>query len=447
MRRALLLVLCSGLFAVGVREAAAQTPRVERPYRGLFGGDVDNPASLLVINASMGGGYDTNVLLENSTAGGGVVDPGAAAGSAFSSLAAAVSYALNKTRFGFGASASTTARYYPDLADSFVPAHSGSVAASLKLTKSATLTGTQTISYQPYLSLFGVPQLYESGLGQLPPADIDLGTGDQDYVSYTSNAEWSQRLTQRATLTFFYSRELSDFSEGATTGDFSNSLAAGRFSYSIGRGLSARIGYGYQDARYGGTENGDFTGSTFDAGIDFNRALSISRRTTLTFATGSSANNYRNVTYFRFLGNARLIREIGRTWSAALAYDRTVELQPAYPEPVLGDAATLAVSGLINRRLQFTSSARALIGNVGFGGGGLGKGFETYTGSVGVTVGFTRNIGLNTSYTYYSYSFEEGALPPGLIGLPLQTNRHGVQANLVIWAPLFYRARKPDATR
>jgi hypothetical protein len=264
-------------------------------------------------------------------------------------------------------------------------------------------------------------------------------------LAYGSNVEWSQTLTRRGTLSAGYNRQLNDFSSDATIGDLSSTTAWGRFSYSIGRGLAARIGYGYQEARYPGVEDGDYRGATFDAGVDFNRALSFSRRTTLTFATGTSANRYQDVTYYRILGNARLSREFGRTWNAALAYDRTVEMQPAYSRPVLGDAATLGVSGFINRRLQFNSTAGAFFGNVGFTGSG--NAFDTYTGSAGITLAFTRSIGVNASYTYYSYQFEEGAVPTWFVGMPLQTNRHSVQANLVVWAPFFYRAREADATR
>ena len=78
---------------------------------------------------------------------------------------------------------------------------------------------------------------------------------------------------------------------------------------------------------------------------------------------------------------------------------------------------------------------------------GAANGFETHTGSCGLTMALTRNLGIFGSYTYYGYSYEEDALPPGLVGLPYQTNRHSVQASLVVWAPLFYRPRKPNVTR
>ena len=452
-------MLATCLLAVAIRDAGAQTPRPERPYRGLFGGRVDNPEQLLTFNASVGGGYDTNVLLENPGFAGGTTDPRVGVGSTYGSLTASLNYSLNRTRVSFGASASTSARYYADLAEGFTASHSGSVAGSWHLGKSSQITGSQTISYQPFLSLVSLPGLYDPALGQVTPANADFGTGDQSYVSYLSRLEWSQTLSRRATLSFSYTRNLNDFHQsGLLTpapdaessqvprvygGNFSTRTALGRFSYSLGRGLSARLGYGYEEASYPNAAN--FRGNTIDAGVDFNRALSFSRRTTLTFATGSSANKYQGVTYFRFLGNARLVREIGRTWNAALAYDRTVELQPAYERPVLGDAATFGVAGFVNRNLHLNFTVGAFIGNVGFTG--TANGFETYSGISTLTWALSRTLALNASYSYYRYDFEEDAQPVPLVGLPLKTDRHSVQAGVVVWVPLLYRARKPDATR
>ena len=438
-------LVCAGVLASVVCDAAAQTPRPDRPYRGLFGGRVDNPETLLTLQTSAGVGYDTNVLFENAGLGGGTNDPRVGVSSTFSSLAASLNFTRNGSRYSLGASAGTTLRHYANLVNNWVPAHSGSIGATFNFTESSRITGSQTVAYQQFLSLMSLPQLYDAELGLESVADIDGGTGRQGYVSYGSNVEWSQTLTRRATLSFGLYRHLSDFGEQAEVGDFLTTTASGRFLYGIGRGLGARIGYGYHEATYSNGEGSNYSGSTLDAGLDFNRALSLSRRTTLTFATGSTASHYEDVTYYRFLGNARLNREFGRSWNAALAYDRTVELQPAYPEPVLGDAATFGVSGLLNRRTQFTSSIGAFFGSVGFAG--AGNGFETYTAGAGVTIGITRYIGLNATYAYYKYRYDEGAVPPWLEGLPSQTDRHSIQANLVVWTPLIYRARKADATR
>jgi len=225
--------------------------------------------------------------------------------------------------------------------------------------------------------------------------------------------------------------------------DFGTWQAGAHASYNIASGLSARIGYGYSEGRYpDGLSNSQ--GHALDAGIDFSRALSLSRRTKLAFATGSYVGVYQEEKHYRFLGNATLSREIGRSWNAALAYNRTVELLAAYAQPVLGDAVTAGIGGLINRRVQVDASVGAFFGNVGFSGGL--NAFDTYTAGASALLSISREMALRVSYSYFHYSYEPGARP--LVNSLVPTSdRHSVEANFVVWAPLYYRPRKPDATR
>ncbi len=148
-------------------------------------------------------------------------------------------------------------------------------------------------------------------------------------------------------------------------------------------------------------------------------------------------------TYYRLLANARLNREIGRTWNASLAYARTAGFVESLPGPVFSDAVTAAYGGMINRRLQFMSRVSASIGD--FALAGDGSGFDTYSVSIGATYGLTRHLGLGANYSYYRYSFDAGApLPPGF---SREMDRQSVQAYLSMWVPLVHRSRRPDAAR
>ena len=93
-------------------------------------------------------------------------------------------------------------------------------------------------------------------------------------------------------------------------------------------------------------------------------------------------------------GNARLNREIGRTWNAALGYIRSVSYIATYGEPFFSDAVNATLGGMINRRLQFRSGARASLGSVGAAGN---SNYDTYYGSTGVTYALSRYVGLSTS--------------------------------------------------
>jgi hypothetical protein len=150
-----------------------------------------------------------------------------------------------------------------------------------------------------------------------------------------------------------------------------------------------------------------------------------------------------NRTHYRITGHARLNHDIGRTWQASANYARTAGFLDSLSAPVFSDSVTLAFGGMLNRRLNFRSAAAASFGEPAFGGNG--SGFQTYTGSAGITAGLTRYLGLGATYSYFRYSFDQGGTLLG--GLPRQSDRQTVRAHLSLWVPLIHRARRPDAAR
>lgn len=431
--------------ALAAAPALAQPERPERPYRGLFGGGVGNAEQLLTLNASTGAGYDDNVLADSSggTGGGpGGFDPRHARSGSFGQFGGSLAYSLNRTRVSVGASAAASSRYYATLPTKLVATYSGSIGTSLQVAKGTRLQLSGTASRQPFLTLGLLPGAFDPGLGEPSLANFDAGIRRDDYLTYMSSVDLTQSLTRRASVTGSYARRTSEFT-GASR-DLRSWTGAGRFSFSLSRGLGVHAGYGYTGGEFG-LIGGDRTvqGRHIDAGVDFSRALSFSRRTTLSFSTGSSGIVDRDRTYYRIIGNARLNREIGRTWNASLAYNRGVSFLETFGDPVLSDAATLSLGGMVNRRLQYHASAGLSVGDVGFGAGS--SGFDTYTGGTGVTFGLTRALGLALDYTFYHYAFQAGALLPQ--GLPREMNRQSLTASLSLWAPLVHRARRPNAAR
>jgi len=422
--------------------AAQPPPRVERPYRGLFGGGVGNTEQLLTLTASLGAGYDDNVLADATGRGGSTADPRAAQSGTFGQFAGDVSYGLDRTRVSFSASAATSSRYFPDLPAKFLGTHSGSVGTSLQLAEGTRVMANHTTTYQPFQTLDLFPRLFETSFGQAQPGRQELSARLEDYLTHSSSVELTQRISRRSALVFSYAYRLSDFQE--RDGDFTTQSAGGRFTLGLMRGLGLRLGYAYSDGQYARlVDTRVVRGHNLDVGVDFNRALSFSRRTTLSFGTGSAAIVDRDRTYYRVTGNARLNREIGRTWNASLAYNRGVGFVETFSEPLFSDSLTVGVGGMVNRRLQITSSIASSVGDVGLSGNG--NGFDTYTGTVGVNFGLTRYMGLGVNYSYYRYSFESGVFLPA--GFSREMDRQSVQAHLRVWVPLVHRARRPDASR
>jgi len=169
----------------------------------------------------------------------------------------------------------------------------------------------------------------------------------------------------------------------------------------------------------------------------------LTRRTTLTFSTGTMAIVNEGTSHYYLIGSARLNHEIKRTWGAGLTYNRDVRFIDTFRAPVLSDALSAGLGGLISRRLQCSSSVGMQRGGVGLGEGD--NNFISYFGAASLTAGLTRYLAAGIDYTYYRYTFEGGvALPPGY---PSQRDRQSVRGYVRLWGPLMSRARRPNATR
>ena len=126
------------------------------------------------------------------------------------------------------------------------------------------------------------------------------------------------------------------------------------------------LGYGYGAGRYpnirGFTQSGIHN---IDVGLDYSRALSVSRRTQFSFATGSAlfyANQGITVGAdrrldFALLGNANLTHEMGRTLDGVARVPAVgVSSTKASSSRSWRSRSAPTLQGLISRRLQFDAS-------------------------------------------------------------------------------------------
>ena len=430
------------LAAIVAAPAAHAQYRAERPYRGLFGGGgVADPQQSLIASGSLGGGFDNNVVADalfgeqqaigtqDERVSGGV-------GQASGSLA----YSLNTSSLSFNASSGTTVHYYPSLESRFMRRYFGSVGASVRATREITLTGTAT--YMPYSLSSFYPYSTTLATPGVAAPDIDFSSSLEHYLTYSGGVSYLRQLSRRTRLGADYTLQRWDgtaFSE-----DYTNHTAGGRLIFEINRGLNLRAGYQYSAADYGPTAR-QFNHHFIDAGVDYNRPLSFSRRTTLSISTGTSAtsNPDDGQTRLNATGSAQLTHEIGRTWAATVSYARGVNLDAAWGDVVTSDSANVSYGGLISRRLSFESSAQASTGHVGFVSSA--NSFESYYGNASLGYALTRHLDFGVTYAYYRHRFDSGvALPTDFVN---QFNRHSVRASVSVWAPLFQRARRANAAR
>jgi hypothetical protein len=427
-----------------VANGQQQMPRIERPYRGLFASGLSETGQSLVANATLGGGYDDNILFEASQiGGGGGVNPLIGQSGPIGSADGSLNYTLNTSRVSLGSSFGTMFRYFPGTRDPSLVAHGADVNANIRITRRTSLTAGQNVRYQPYMfasifSPFQAPSLvpFESpALGQPNPPRIDQATSREVYLSSNSALSLEHNFTPRLTFGTGYQLFWSD--TAYLGGRFTTHRGNAGFRYALSKGLGVRAGYVYQHGRYP-LANNVAQSQSVDAGLDYNKALSFSRRTTLSFATGTSAVTYGGSTSFQATGFARLNHEIGRTWAAYGGFSRSVQFVDLFLAPVVYSSLDAGFGGLVNRRVEFQSGIWTSIGNVDQPNAAAY--FDTFLAGANLSVALTTYMRLGAYYAFYRYRFDEFAFLPA--GVPRNVDRQSVRIQMSLWAPLMQRARR-----
>lgn len=443
--RPLVCLLAAGVSAAAAAPAFAQlqppSTRAERPTRGIFAAGLSEWEQSLIFTASLGAGYDDDLLAE-SVGGGLPPAPNRRPRSGKFGLGSlGLDYSVNRDRFSASANASTMARYYPDLEDSSIATYAVGGQASLQLARRTNLSTSHQIGVLPnHLRIFyGLG--FNPGTPPQPADDLSLTVGRDTYFDHRSSVGLTQEVSDRVSLNAGYSYYAADLqNEGGTYGGHHWSAGG---TYRIARGLGARLAYGYSETGFGSGSAVRHKGSSIDGGIDFNRALSLTRRTTLSFATGVSGIRVADDTRYFATGNIALMRELGRSWTASVGAARSVSLFQTFGEPVVSDSVHGGVSGLLSRRLSFNASTGWSQGSVGVVAGA--PEFASTFASAGLRWGFLRSLGLSLSYSIYRYDFDgDGVLPAGI---EREMKRQSVRVSLDFWAPLITQERRGNASR
>jgi hypothetical protein len=289
------------------------------------------------------------------------------------------------------------------------------------------------------LGLFASTQTLTGEVDPFATVATDLDLFKLQAYRTNGQAALTQELGRRASLEAHYATFRVNYLHEDS--DYSTWVAGFRFSNRLTHHLGYHIGYGYSTADYTSTAIGNGRGiHNLDAGVDYSRALSISRRTTFSFSTGSAimsgqtqfAAAQNQGVYYRFTGDANLRHEMGRTWTATLGYRRGVDWQETFGQPLLSDGVTGSVGGLLSRRVRFSSSANYTLGSVGFSG--ANNGYDSASADAGFEYGLTRRLALFTRYVYYRYHFESGVvLDPRFVPT---LDRQGVRVGLTASVPV-----------
>jgi hypothetical protein len=404
----------------------------------LFGSGTGDAGQVLTASGSLSTGWDSNLAADAFGTSGVGPTRGPAQSGSLGGATGSLNYSLQAGRFTFGASAAHNARYYPSLENNFIRGSQGRVNLSVPLRSGTSLSLSANALYQPYVfSFFPVPTTTTPVESVVP--DLDAAATPENQIAYTGDASLSHQLARNTSLSVGYSYRVAE--RPGEEGELNQQRASGMLSHQIGRGLSLHAGYGFGEARYPDGHRQDL--HQINAGVDFNRALSLTRRTYLTFSTGSTATHSNDRLRFHLTGAAQLSHELGRSWSTWVAYSRRVQFHEALNEPTMSDGALVGVTGLITRRVQFNASLRGALGTVGVEGDA--PGFDSYYGDASLSYALSRFMSVGVSYAYYSHRFDDAVQLSSSV--PYALDRQSVRASVSLWAPVFQRTRRTNASR
>jgi hypothetical protein len=371
------------------------------------------------------------LALTLSLSGAGAAETGPASG-AFAGFQnegeASLAYASRGQRTALNVSAQSVVRYQP-AGGALSTTHDQGTADFSMTGKRATFHVSQNFTYTP---LFQYGALTETSAAAAPGGTLaETAQAHGDYANagvgaYRSetSVDMARTLGRRSTLSVSYGLRHTTFT-GAGAG-FTAHAAGFRLTRQFTRHAALRAGYSYQLGGGPQVVGGvPARAHDIDLGIDYGRALSFSKRTSVSFASGSAIVTEQLRTVYRVTGDVSLTRAIGRTASAGLTYRRGVRILEGFGTPVMFDAVNAGFSGSLARRLTLVASAGVSSGVTAATSSG---GFGTVTGAAALRMTLSRRTALEAQYFYF-HQRADGAvgLPPGFMGT---TNRQGVRVGV-----------------
>jgi hypothetical protein len=405
-------------------------PRAERPFHALFGGNQRDRTARqsLDLSISLSANYNDNLTPLNLPLGA-PINPWLR--NAFSTgLSISPSYTRRWRQGSFVASSSHALSYYPELSALTGVAHSASVNFANSFGQTVDVSAAQTASYSPF---YGTGSFLTPGLAPDAYAWNSLyDVTNSRNLQLVTTAAVTVHLTRRISLGADYARQSVRFTEQKTS--FSNQSVGGRLQAQITRNLSVRAGYTQRFGDYGTLFIGGVPVKQhdIDAGPDYSRALSLTRRTTFGFSGGATIYTTPFRTYYQGLVNAHLDREMGRSWTASAAYRRGLQWIQGFSQPLYSDTVTLGAGGSLSSRAQLSFAAAYSNGEPALSGGP--SSMKMYTGQAQLRYALTRFVALSAQYVYYDQKFGPGFLRPA--GIPAQLDRQTVLVGIDLWLPL-----------
>lgn len=428
--------------------ASAQTPRVEGPFSGLFGGTPANRQILhqLDLRGSLFGVYQE--VLEPSESQLRDLDPRFQRSGTFAGASGALAYQYQRIakRATFFTRATGSGAQYTVGGNTVAVMFDGNTGFTTQLSQKISFSTNGYAGYAPFYNfnqLFSAPgTLPNAPMANdqvLPGVGFGIGASYEPNISLGANSSLNASISRKSRLSILGDYRTIWLTKSHTYG-YNTLMAGATYSYSITRQLSVRAGYRREVSTLGAPGAGNqttFSRNGYELGVDYGDALTVAlgRRTTLRVAPAASVVRWNNATYFRLNGSASLTHNLARSWVATANYARDMGFMIGFTQPILSDTATGTLSGMLARRVRLTNGVSWTHGRIGFGDAPV---MTWYTATSSLSVALNRRFALFSQYSYYLYD-----VPPGYWSLASVSRfaRQTVNVGLTAYVPVFSTGR------
>jgi hypothetical protein len=432
------------LAAALLTPAAAMAQGNPGPYGKLFGRAPASSAgeehTTVEVRASIGASYDDALLAPEGSPADTPSQSGVSGdGSMFVSLDHRSSVFVVNLSGGGG-----RGEYFTQPSSYGTNQYFANALVSAKLTTRFEAQATAGYTHSPAYQFF-------SGFGHGPIPQGNDNAVNPDYAELPFNAYASQmlendnlvatasliaRITEKSSLDLSVTHNQTKFAQQPDS-DITIRGYRGTWRWPFRRDLGVHASYGQDHVDLRAPDRLDYDSTLIDVGVDFNRAFSVARRTTLGFNTSTGLVKQHGFEgEFRINGGVSLAKSFRRTWHASVQLTRATSFIPGFTEPLYSDTFTAGLGGMFSRRIDFSVMASASRGQSVFSDA---SGFATYTGTSQLSFALGRHISAYGSYFTYWYE-----VPPDAFTLtvPGTMARQVVSAGLRFYLPVYNKERR-----
>ncbi len=442
------MIIRVGLAAALLTPGAAMAQGNPGPYGKLFGrapaSSADEEHTTVEIRSTIGANFDDALLAAEGSAADTPLQRGVSGeGTAFVSVQHQSSVFVANVSGGAG-----RGEYFTEPASYGTTQWFANADAHAKLSSrfdaQATARYTHSPSYQ-FFQDFGRGPIAPDFPGN-PDSPVNPGPVSLPHSAYAIqmlendmvdvSASLTTRITEKSSLDMSVFRHETQFAQQPDDDVVVDGYRA-TWQWQLQRGLGVHAAYGHEHIDLQAPDRLDYDSAVIDAGLDFNRAFSIARRTTLGFNTTTSIMTRDGAEkQFRVNGGVSLAKFFRRTWHAALQANRATSFVAGFYEPLNSNTVSASLGGMLSRRLDFVAVASAARGESSFS---HTSGYETLNGTARLSMALGKNVSTYVSYFAYSYEVPANAFT---LSVPGRMARQVIAAGLSFYVPVYNKVRQ-----